>query len=52
MLKQGVIAEEGTHDELVALDGAYKKLVDRQLVETKIKEIDQALNAATAEASA
>lgn len=33
VLKLGEIAEEGTHDELVAMNGAYKKLVDRQLVQ-------------------
>jgi len=32
VLRHGIIAEQGTHDELVAADGPYKKLVERQLV--------------------
>ena len=30
--------EEGTHDELIALDGAYKKLVARQLLTEELGE--------------
>ena len=40
VLRHGIIAEQGTHDELVAADGPYKKLVERQLVQTKIAELD------------
>jgi ABC-type multidrug transport system fused ATPase/permease subunit len=29
VLKYGEIVEQGTHDELVALNGNYKSLVDR-----------------------
>jgi len=38
VLKQGEIAEQGTHDELVAKDGVYKKLVDRQLVQKALDD--------------
>ena len=30
VLDKGVIAESGTHDELVDLDGTYRRLVERQ----------------------
>ena len=39
-LKKGEVVERGTHDELVAINGAYKKLVDRQLVQQALKEAD------------
>jgi len=29
VLKKGVIIEQGTHDELIKLNAAYKKLVER-----------------------
>lgn len=31
VVQGGAVAEAGTHDELVALDGAYSRLVSRQL---------------------
>ena len=31
-LDKGRIVESGTHDELIALDGEYKKLVQKQLI--------------------
>jgi len=31
VVSHGRIAEQGAHDELIALDGAYKKLVLRQM---------------------
>jgi len=31
VLKYGEVAEQGTHDELIAAGGVYKQLVDRQL---------------------
>lgn len=42
VLKQGEIAEQGSHDELIAMNGAYKKLVDRQLVEKALQDADKA----------
>ena len=30
LLDQGKVVEEGTHDQLVALDGKYKKMLDLQ----------------------
>jgi len=32
------VIEQGTHDELVAADGAYKKLVQRQLMTEELGE--------------
>ena len=32
VLSKGEVIEEGTHDELITKDGAYKKLVQRQLM--------------------
>ena len=32
VMKNGEVKERGKHDELLALDGVYKKLVARQLV--------------------
>jgi len=31
-MQKGEIKERGTHDELLKLDGVYKNLVNRQLV--------------------
>jgi ATP-binding cassette subfamily B protein len=36
-LNDGVIAERGTHDELLALDGAYADLYRRQLLEDELE---------------
>lgn len=33
VMQKGLIKERGTHQQLVALNGVYKKLVSRQLVE-------------------
>ena len=38
VLKYGEIVEQGSHDELVALNGNYKSLVDRQMQKAKVKE--------------
>ena len=38
VLKKGEIMEQGTHDELIAADGAYKKLVQRQLMKEELEE--------------
>ena len=32
VLKAGLIAERGTHDELLQKEGVYKALVERQLM--------------------
>ena len=32
-LSKGKIVEKGTHKELIEMDGEYKKLVKRQLIE-------------------
>lgn len=37
-LLDGRIIEEGTHDELIALNGPYKELYDKQLLEEETKE--------------
>jgi len=38
VLSDGQIVEEGTHDELVALDGLYADMYRRQLLEEEIEE--------------
>ena len=38
VLKKGEIQEEGTHDELIAKNGSYKKLVQRQLMTEELGE--------------
>ena len=37
-MNAGNVIEEGTHDELVVLGGAYKKLVARQLMTEELGE--------------
>jgi len=32
------VLEQGKHDDLIALNGAYRKLVDRQLLQSKLGE--------------
>ena len=48
VMKSGQIMERGSHDDLVALDGVYKALVNRQLVaeelETTGEELEQSIN--------
>lgn len=36
VMSKGEVIEQGTHDELIALQGAYRKLVDRQLMTIKL----------------
>ena len=43
VMNAGNVMEEGTHDQLVELGGAYKKLVERQLMKDEISKIDEAL---------
>ena len=33
VLKKGEIVEEGSHNELIAMNGAYKRLIERQLAQ-------------------
>ena len=40
VLDNGVIAEEGTHDQLMALNGIYKKLYDTQVSGAVDKEVN------------
>lgn len=40
VLDKGIIAEEGTHDELVSLGGIYADLHYKQLLEEELKEIN------------
>ncbi|MCB0730587.1 MAG: ABC transporter ATP-binding protein [Ignavibacteriae bacterium] len=40
VLENGVIAEQGTHDELVELNGIYADLFTKQLLEEELKEIE------------
>ena len=42
-MKAGEVIEQGTHNSLVAANGAYKKLVARQMKKEEISNIDQAL---------
>jgi ATP-binding cassette, subfamily B, multidrug efflux pump len=39
VLNNAVIAEEGTHDELVALGGIYADLHFKQLLEKELEEL-------------
>jgi ABC-type multidrug transport system fused ATPase/permease subunit len=42
-MNAGQVIEIGSHDELVEKNGAYKKLVARQLMKDEIKKIDENL---------
>lgn len=41
VFNKGKIVERGTHDELVSVGGAYKKLVERQLVTMEQEKVEQ-----------
>jgi ABC-type multidrug transport system fused ATPase/permease subunit len=38
VLKYGQVVEQGSHDQLIAKNGTYKQLVDRQLTKQKLEE--------------
>ena len=38
MLENGIIAEQGKHDDLVALNGIYADLHNKQLLEEELKK--------------
>lgn len=40
VLKEGCIAEEGTHDELILQNGIYADIYMKQLLEEELKDID------------
>jgi len=48
VMKKGEVMERGNHAELIALDGVYKGLVSRQLVEENLNN-DEAANTTTGE---
>ena len=38
VMRKGEVIEEGSHDELIAINGAYKKLVSRQMMSEELGE--------------
>jgi ATP-binding cassette subfamily B multidrug efflux pump len=38
VIRKGEIMEKGNHDDLIKLNGFYKKLVERQLMSMQIEE--------------
>jgi ATP-binding cassette subfamily B protein len=39
VLHEGKVAEQGTHDELVALGGIYAELYRKQLLEEELEQL-------------
>ena len=36
-MKKGTLVERGTHEELLKLDGVYRKLISKQIEENALK---------------
>lgn len=41
VLDEGKIVEEGTHEELISINGLYRSIYDKQLLEAKIQEEEE-----------
>jgi ATP-binding cassette subfamily B protein len=39
VIDKGLIAEQGTHNELLALNGIYHELFEKQKIEQRIEEV-------------
>ena len=37
VMKKGTLVERGTHEELLKLDGVYRKLISKQIEENALK---------------
>lgn len=48
VMKHGEVMERGNHDELIALDGVYKALVNRQLVAEELENEDKGVQQTSA----
>ena len=41
VLSKGVIMEQGTHEELLAANGAYKKLIEKQMEQKALQDEEE-----------